>query len=105
MNPQIPVFRPKLLSEPRTLLKTLGSSWWGTGQQVERFEAGFAGYLGIDPDRCVMLNSCTAALHLAVKLLNESRRVLLPSLTFVSTGLAALHEGLDPVFVDGREDH
>ena len=104
MNPQIPVFRPKLLSEPRTLLKTLGSSWWGTGQQVERFETEFAEYLGVEPDRCIMLNSCTAALHLAVKLLNKSRRVLLPSLTFVSTGLAALHEGLEPVFVDVRED-
>jgi len=99
----VPVFRPRLMAPPSELLKTLQSSWWGTGPKVKAFEAAFAEYIGVTPERCMMLNSCTAALHLAVKLF-PGRRLLMPPLTFISTALAAKYEQRDIIFVDIGED-
>lgn len=101
--PTVPVFRPRLMAPPSQLLKTLQSSWWGTGPKVTAFEAAFAESIGATPARCVMLNSCTAALHLAAKLF-PGQRVLMPALTFISTALAAEYESKDIIFVDIGED-
>jgi len=101
--PTVPVFRPRLTGPPTELLDTLQSSWWGTGPKVAAFEATFAEHLGVAAGRCLMLNSCTAALHLAVKLF-PGRRILMPALTFISTALAAKYENKEIVFVDVGDD-
>ena len=41
------------------------SGWLGTGPPTDRFERDFAGFIGWGHP--VALNSCTAALHLAVR--------------------------------------
>ena len=50
--------------------------------------------------------SCTAALELAAMLcrLGPGDEVIMPSYTFVSTAIAVLRTGAEPVFVDLRED-
>lgn len=52
------------------------------------------------------LNSCTAALHLALKVidLKPGDEVITPSLTFVSTNHAILYNNCCPVFADIYED-
>jgi perosamine synthetase len=103
----IPVFKPALAAQPTRLLETLDSSWWGTGPRVAEFEEAFADYIGVDPVRCLMLNSCTAALHIAMSLRvcgASHQRVLVPAITFISTGLAPLYEGCEVVIVDVGDD-
>ncbi len=48
------------------------------------------------------VNSCTAALHLALEALGigPGDEVLVPSLTFVATVNAILYVGAEPVLVD-----
>jgi len=100
----ISVFAPSLYGKPNRLMQTLHSHWWGTGQAVADAEAAFANWVGVQHDRCLMLNSCTSALHLAVKLFPESKRFFLPSITFVSTGLAPRYEGKLIEFVEVGDD-
>jgi perosamine synthetase len=65
---QVPFFRPSLTeAETQEVLDTLRSGWLTTGEKVKRFEAGFAGAVG--SRNAVAVNSCTAALHLAVEAL------------------------------------
>lgn len=56
--------------------------------------------------RVLLTPSCTAALELAALLcrLEPGDEVLMPSYTFVSTALAVLRAGAQPVFVDVRDD-
>lgn len=101
----IPVFKPGLATRSTLRLsQTLDSSWWGTGPRVEEFEATFARYVGVNPTRCLMVNSCTAALHVALLLWPDCKRVLVPGLTFISSALPAVWEGKELVFVDIGED-
>jgi len=103
---KIPVFRPSLLRPAGhpILDEVLNSGWWGTGAKVVEAESSFAVYADVIPERCLMLNSCTAALHLAVKLFPDAKRFLVPSLTFVSTALAPRYENKCVEFVEVGED-
>jgi len=100
----IPVFRPHLAGATAKLGETLASSWWGTGPRTEEFEAEFARYVGVNPTRCLMVNSCTAALPVALLLWPDCKRVLVPGLTFISSALPAIWAGKELVFVDVGED-
>jgi len=98
----IPLFKPvynteKILAELRSVFDT---GWTGLGGKTAEFEKVIADYIGAR--YCVSLNSCTSALHLAVKSLKLSpgSKVLTTPLTFVSTNHAILYEGLTPVFCD-----
>lgn len=100
----IPVFRPRMTGPPHNLLSALESGWWGTGPRVAAFEQEFARMLNVKRERCLMLNSCTAALHLAVKLYPDARQILVPALTFISTALAGVYENKRVRFVDVGDD-
>lgn len=78
----------------------LRSGWPGPGKIAEEFEAGFASYCG--GRYPVAVNSCTAALHLAVRLLNlkPGTEVVTTPVTFVATNQVLLYEELVPVFAD-----
>ncbi len=56
--------------------------------------------------KTMLMNSCTTALDLAVRLLHgkPGEEVILPSFTFSSTANAVVRQGLTPVFVDIRKD-
>jgi len=79
-------------------------AWLGNGPKVAEFEKAWSQYLGCKDS--VALNSCTAALHLALWVYKfpVGKKVLVPAMTFVSTANAALYNGLVPVFVDVSEE-
>jgi dTDP-4-amino-4,6-dideoxygalactose transaminase len=99
--------KPILLSEPilgreekEALCAVIDSGWLTMGDRVAEFEEAFAALHGAEA--AVAVNSCTAALHLALVALGigPGDEVLVPSLTFVATANAVLYAGATPVFVD-----
>lgn len=97
----IPVLRPSYTAaEEQAVAEVLRSGWSGLGPKVEEFEDAFAKHLGVK--HAIAVNSCTAALHLALKLSGVSvgGMVLVPSLTFVATGHAAYYLGATSRFMD-----
>lgn len=97
----IPVLRPSYTdAEALAVGEVLRSGWTGLGPKVEQFEAAFAQHLGVK--HAVATNSCTSALHLALKLVGVSQggSVLVPSLTFLSTGHVVDYLGATPRFMD-----
>ncbi len=102
----IPVFKPKMNKAEilPELEKIFDSGWIGLGPKTSEFEEKFAEFTGTK--YAVAVNSATAALHLAVHALGigENDEVIVPSMTFVSTGLAPLYCGARAVFADIEED-
>ncbi len=82
------------------VVDTLKSGWLGTGAKTKRFERDFANYIG--SKYAIAVNSCTAALHLAMLGLGigEGDEVIVPALTFCATSNTVLHAGATPVLVD-----
>lgn len=80
--------------------EVLRSGWLGMGPKTKAFEESFASYIGAPYS--VGLNSCTAALHLGLKLINPSagKEVITTAVTFVSTNHAILYNGCKSVFAD-----
>jgi perosamine synthetase len=81
----IPLFRPSISDEAiEAVAEVLRSGWIGLGSRTREFEEKFAAYIG--SPHCVGLNSCTSALHLALKILDLLRgsEVVTTALTFVS---------------------
>lgn len=76
------------------------SGWWAKGPRTIEFEKQFAAYVGAK--HCVALNSCTAALHLALVAagIGPGDEVITTPLTFASTANTILHVGATPVFAD-----
>ncbi|MBT9138559.1 MAG: GDP-perosamine synthase [Dehalococcoidia bacterium] len=70
------------------------------GSNVREFEERFANYVGTKYG--VALNSCTAALHIALECIGVGKgdEVIVPSNTFVATANAALYCGASPVFAE-----
>ena len=78
----------------------LESGWLGTGPRVARFEAAFAEYK--NATHAVAVNSCTAALHLALLAagIGPGDEVITTPLTFCATVNAIIHTGATPVLAD-----
>jgi dTDP-4-amino-4,6-dideoxygalactose transaminase len=92
---------PQLLEEDiDEVVATLRSGWIGTGPRAARFERDFADYTGVP--HAVSMNSCTAALHLALVTmgLEPGDEVIVPSMTFAATANVVIHAGGRPVFAD-----
>lgn len=99
---QVPLHRPWFDEREESAFRAvLGSSRVGGegqyGRELERLLAVHTGARGV-----LALNSCTAALEIAVRIagLDTGDEVILPSFTFVSTANAILNGGLRPVFAD-----
>ncbi len=98
---ELPFFRPSLTeAEIDEVVACLRSGWLTTGPRAKRFEADFAASVGAK--HAVAVNSCTAALHLAVEALNLGARqaVLVPTMTFAATAEVVRYQGAVPVLVD-----
>ena len=82
------------------VLDTLRSGWLTTGPKVKRFEEEFAARVGAK--YAVAVNSCTAALHLALEAVGvgEGDEVLTTPMTFAATGEVIRYLGATPVLVD-----
>lgn len=105
MNPVqlfVPTFRiEECLAEIR---KCLDVGWTGLGFKTVEFEEAWKAYTGLP--NAHFLNSATAGLHLAVRILKEQNswerddEVISTPVTFVSTNHAILYESLRVVFAD-----
>ena len=86
------------------VVDSLRSGWITSGPKVKRFEAEFARYIGCH--HAIAVNSCTAALHIALTALGigPNDEVIVPTLTFCSTANVVVHLGARPVLVDVGED-
>ncbi|MAT39620.1 MAG: UDP-4-amino-4,6-dideoxy-N-acetyl-beta-L-altrosamine transaminase [Ectothiorhodospiraceae bacterium] len=85
----------------------LRSGWLTTGPKTKEFEKQFADYLQYDGElHAVALNSCTAALHLALEAIGIGRGdvVVVPTLTFAATAEVVRYFDATPVFVDTDPD-
>lgn len=82
------------------VMATLRTGWIGTGPKTAGFESALAAYLGVK--HVVAVNSCTAALHIALVAarIGPGDDVLVPSMTFVATANAVMHAGARPVLCD-----
>ena len=97
----VPFFRPDLSGgEIDEVVATLKSGWLTTGPRTKRFEEEFAAAVG--GRHAIALNSCTAALHLAVEALGlkAGDAVLVPTMTFAATAEVVRYLGAIPVLVD-----
>ena len=69
---QVPFFRPEITeAEIAAVVACLCSGWLTTGPQTRKFEGAFCEATGAA--HAIALNSCTAALHLAVEALGLPR--------------------------------
>lgn len=102
---KIPFYRPSIGQEEiAEVVATLEGGWLTTGPKTKQFEAEFGAYLG--RRHSVALNSCTAALHLALEAIGLQRddSVLVPTMTFAATAEVVRYFGARPVLVDCREE-
>ncbi|MDQ1461629.1 MAG: hypothetical protein QOI08_3113 [Actinomycetota bacterium] len=97
----IPVMRPWLgPEEAQAAADAVASGWVAQGPRVAAFEQAIAEKVGAGHG--VAVSSCTAALHLALLLLEigPGDEVVVPSLSFIATANAARYVGATPVFAD-----
>src|SRR5262245_5767035 len=75
------------------VIDTLRSTWIGTGPNAVRFEQMFAEY--VNNKHALAVNSCTAALHLALLVNNigAGDEVITTPLTFAATANVVMHVG------------
>jgi len=74
------------------------------GPNVDAFEKELAKYVGIEG--AVAVSSGTAAIHLALRLLEikTGDRVFCSTLTFIASASPILYQGAEPVFIDSEPD-
>jgi len=91
--------------EKQRVLETLDGTILTTGRAVAEAERALAAYLGLG--HVVCLDSCTAALHLALLAhdIGPGDEVIVPAMTFVATANAVLMAGATPVFADVDPDN
>src|SRR5262245_45978880 len=90
--------------EIHSVVDTLKSGWLTTGIKVKQFEENFARYLG--SCHAIAVNSCTAALHLALEAvgIQEGDEVIVPTMTFTASAEVVLYFKARPVLVDCLPD-
>jgi dTDP-4-amino-4,6-dideoxygalactose transaminase len=102
---EIPFARPALGQEEiDAVAETIRSGWIALGPRTKKFEEEFARYLGVS--EAVALSSGSAGLHLALAALGigPGDEVIVPTYTFASTAISAIHVGATPVLVDIEPD-
>lgn len=106
MKSRIPISVPDLSGrEDEYLQECIRSGWVSSiGPFVKRFEAEFAAFC--DRPFGVSVNSGTAAIHLALRVLRvgPGDEVIVPALTFASVANCIIYQGATPVFVDCQPD-
>jgi len=99
-------FSPPTIGEEeiQEVVDTLRSTWISTGPKTKRFEGEFASFLGAPG--ALALNSCTAALHTALKALGvgPGDEVITTPITFAASVNVIEHVGARPVLVDVEPD-
>ncbi len=101
----LPFSRPLIGEEEiAEVVDTLRSDWITTGPKVKRFEQEFSAFIGAPT--ALALNSCTAALHVALAALGIGKgdEVITTPMTFCSSIHVIEHVGARPLLVDVERD-
>ncbi len=102
----IPMAEPLLNgNELKYLTDCIKSGWISSvGKYVNKFEEGFAEYIGCKYG--VAVHNGTIALHLALAALGikPGDEVIIPALTFAATANVVLYTGAKPILVDVEKD-
>lgn len=82
------------------VVSVLRSGWLTTGARVKQFEQDFAALVGAG--HAIAVNSCTAALHLALEAIGlaEGDEAIVPTMTFAATAEVVAYFKARPVLVD-----
>jgi dTDP-4-amino-4,6-dideoxygalactose transaminase len=90
--------------EINAVAEVMRCGWLTTGARVREFEAAFKEYVG--SQNAVAVSSCTAALHLSLAAIGiqEGDEVIIPTMTFASTGEVVSYFKARPVLVDCAPD-
>jgi dTDP-4-amino-4,6-dideoxygalactose transaminase len=102
---KIPFHKPTITDdEIDEVVDSLRSGWITMGPKTVKFEEAFTKYIGIK--HSIAVNSCTAALHLALEAvhLKAGDEVIIPTMTFTATGEAVTYFNAKPVLVDIERD-
>ena len=91
-------------AEIAEVASALRSGWITTGPRVKEFEREIAQYVGTD--KAVCLNSCTAAMEMALRLIGvgPDDEVIIPAYTYTATASVTQHVGCRLVMVDSQPD-
>ncbi len=101
----IPFHKPSIgPAEIAEVIDCLESGWLTTGPKAKQFEQEFSRYL--QRRHAVAVNSCTAALHLALEAigLKAGQRVVVPTMTFAATAEVVRYFDAIPLLADCRPD-
>jgi len=90
--------------EIKAVSEVIRSGWLTMGEKTFEFEREFSGYTGAL--NSIAVNSCTAALHLALKAadIRPGDEVILPAMTFIATWEVITYFGAVPVLCDVQKD-
>jgi len=91
--------------EQKYIQKAFRSNWIAPlGENVDGFENDICNY--VKTANCTVLSSGTAAIHLALVVLNIHKEdvVLCPTFTFVATANPIIYQQATPVFIDSEKD-
>lgn len=101
----LPFHAPEIGEEEiDAVVDVLRSGWLTTGAKARQFEQEFAAVVGAR--HAIAVNSCTAALHLALEAigLREGDEVIVPTMTFTATAEVVTYFKAKPVLVDCTRD-
>ncbi len=84
--------------------EVIRSGWLTMGEKTFEFEREFSKYTGAS--NSIAVNSCTAALHLALKAadIKTGDEVIIPAMTFIATWEVITYSGAVPVLCDVIKD-
>jgi len=102
---QIPFHKAYITDdEIEEVVDSLKSGWLTMGPKTVRFEEEFKKYIA--SRHAIAVNSCTSALHLALKVidLKPEDEVIIPTMTFTATGEVICYFNAIPVVVDIEKD-
>ena len=100
---KIPFSPPDITeAEIAEVAEALRSGWITTGPRVKQFEREIAAYVGTE--RAVCLNSCTASMEIALRLIGvgPEDEVIIPAYTYTATASVTQHVGCRLVMVDSQ---
>lgn len=99
-------FSPPDMSEAEAKLasEAILSGWITTGPKTKEFERQIAAYLGTQ--KAVCLNSATAAMEMALRLIDvgPEDEVIVPAYTYTASASVTQHVGCKLVLVDSQKD-
>lgn len=92
-------------NEAKLVAEAIMSGWITTGPRTKEFERRISNYIGTNKTVC--LNSATAAMELALRLIGvgPNDEVIVPAYTYTATASVTQHVGCKLVMVDSQIDN